>query len=160
MTKSELIQRIAQTQSQDRNASIASGEIRPLLQAGKGSARTFEPRASFDSGQSVAPSIDKVGLPAEICAHSFRGKRSTEYLRNGGDLRAAARTVGHESTRSTQLDNRLREQTSLDEMQRSTSERGDACGARESQSKGRWHETQLDCPETRKGVPNSARHAN
>ena len=160
MTKSELIQRIAQTQSQDRNASIASGEIRPLLQAGKGSARTFEPRASFDSGQSVAPSIDKVGLPAEICAHSFRGKRSPEYLRNGGDLRAAARTVGHESTRSTQLDNRLREQTSLDEMQRSTSERGDACGARESQSKGRWHETQLDCPETRKGVPNSARHAN
>ena len=28
----------------------------------------------------------KVGLPAEICAHSFGGTGITEYLRNGGDV--------------------------------------------------------------------------
>ena len=33
----------------------------------------------------------QAGLPAEICAHSFRGTGITEYLRNGGDLEAAAR---------------------------------------------------------------------
>ena len=49
----------------------------------------------------------KVGLPAEICAHSFRGTGITEYLRNGGDLEVAARIAGHESTRTTQLYNRL-----------------------------------------------------
>ena len=41
----------------------------------------------------------KAGLPAEICAHSFRGTGITEYLRNGGDLEVAARIAGHESTR-------------------------------------------------------------
>ena len=47
----------------------------------------------------------KAGLPAEICAHSFRGTGITEYLRNGGDLEVAARIAGHESTRTTQLYN-------------------------------------------------------
>ena len=60
----------------------------------------------------------KVGLPAEICAHSFRGTGITEYLRNGGDLEVAARIAGHESTRTTQLYNRLPEEISLDEIER------------------------------------------
>ena len=60
----------------------------------------------------------KAGLPAEICAHSFRGTGITEYLRNGGDLEVAARIAGHESTRTTQLYNRLREEISLDKIER------------------------------------------
>ena len=60
----------------------------------------------------------KAGLPAEICAHSFRGTGITEYLRNGRDLEVAARIAGHESTRTTQLYNRLREEISLDEIER------------------------------------------
>jgi len=60
----------------------------------------------------------QAGLPAEICAHSFRGTGITEYLRNGGDLEVAARIAGHESTRTTQLYNRLREEISLDEIER------------------------------------------
>ena len=60
----------------------------------------------------------KSGLPAEICAHSFRGTGITEYLRNGGDLKVAARIAGHESTRTTQLYNRLNEEISLDEIER------------------------------------------
>ena len=43
----------------------------------------------------------RAGLPAEICAHSFRGTGITEYLRNGGDLEVAARIAGHASTRTT-----------------------------------------------------------
>ena len=60
----------------------------------------------------------KAGLPAEICAHSLRGTGITEYLRNGGDLEVAARIAGHESTRTTQLYNRLQEEISLDEIER------------------------------------------
>ena len=59
-----------------------------------------------------------VGLPTEICAHSFRGTGITEYLRNGGDLEVAARIAGHESTRTTQLYNRLNEEILLDEIER------------------------------------------
>ena len=60
----------------------------------------------------------KAGLPAEICAHSFRGTGITEYLRNGGDLEEAARIAGHESTQTTQLYNRVQEEISLDEIER------------------------------------------
>lgn len=60
----------------------------------------------------------KAELPVEICAYSFRGAGLTEYLRNGGDLEVAARIARHESTRTTQLYNRLREETSLDEIER------------------------------------------
>ena len=60
----------------------------------------------------------RAGLPAEICAHSFRGTGITEYLQNGRDLEVAARIAGHESTRTTQLYNRLREEISLDEIER------------------------------------------
>ncbi len=60
----------------------------------------------------------QVGLPAEICAHSFRGTGITEYLRNGGDLEVAARIAGHESTRTTQLYNRIQDEISLDEIER------------------------------------------
>ena len=62
--------------------------------------------------------VRQVGLPAEICAHSFRGTGITEYLRNGGDLEVAARIAGHESTRTTQLYNRVQEEISLDEIER------------------------------------------
>ena len=55
-------------------------------------------------------------LPTEICTHSYRGTAITEYLRNGGDLEA--RIAGHESTRTTQFYNRLREEISPDEIER------------------------------------------
>ncbi len=57
-------------------------------------------------------------LPEEITCHSFRGTGITEYLRNGGTLEIAARIAGHESTRTTQLYNRMHEELSLDEIER------------------------------------------
>ena len=50
----------------------------------------------------------QAGLPVEICAHSFRGTGITEYLR----------IAGHESTRTTQLYNRVQDEISLDEIER------------------------------------------
>ena len=58
------------------------------------------------------------GLRRDICAHSFCGTGITEYLRRGGDLEVAARIAGHESTRTTQLYNRVHEELSLDEIER------------------------------------------
>ena len=43
---------------------------------------------------------------------------ASQFLRNGGDLEVAARIAGHESTRTTQLYNRLPEENSLDEIER------------------------------------------
>ena len=60
----------------------------------------------------------QVGLPGEICNHSFRGTGITEYLRNGGELEKAARIAGHESTRTTQLYNRTDDELTLDEIER------------------------------------------
>lgn len=60
----------------------------------------------------------QTGLPVEISHHSFRGTGITEYLRNGGELEVAARIAGHESTRTTQLYNRIHEEVSLDEIER------------------------------------------
>ena len=58
------------------------------------------------------------GLPDQVCAHSFRGTGITEYLRAGGTLETAARIAGHESTRTTQLYNRLADEVTLDEIER------------------------------------------
>ena len=66
----------------------------------------------------IKRSARDVGLPDEISAHTFRGTGITEYLRNGGDLEIAARIAGHESTRTTQLYNRVHEELSLDEIER------------------------------------------
>ena len=60
----------------------------------------------------------QTGLPAESCAHSFRCTGITESLRNGGDPEVSAQIAGHESTRTTQLYNRLHEAISLDEIER------------------------------------------
>jgi len=59
-----------------------------------------------------------VGLPSEICNHSFRGTGITEYLRNGGELETAARIAGHDSTRTTQIYDRSEQELTLDEIER------------------------------------------
>ena len=41
--------------------------------------------------------VRKAGLPAEICARSFRGTGITEYLQNGCGLEVMARIAGYES---------------------------------------------------------------
>ena len=59
----------------------------------------------------------EAGLPTEICAPDFPGTGITEYLRNGRELAVVAPIAGHESTRTTQLNNRLSEEISLAEIE-------------------------------------------
>ena len=61
----------------------------------------------------VADCNTLLGLKDEL-----RGTGITEYLRSGGTLETAARIAGHESTRTTQLYNRLPDEVSLDEIER------------------------------------------
>ncbi len=45
----------------------------------------------------------KVGLPADVCCHSFRATGITAYLENGGTIESAQAIAAHESPRTTKL---------------------------------------------------------
>ena len=79
---------------------------------------TRQPLARADALKMIKRRGGAAGLPAQVCAHSFRGTGITKYLRAGGTLETAARIAGHESTRTTQLYNRLQDEVSLDEIER------------------------------------------
>jgi integrase/recombinase XerD len=79
---------------------------------------TRQPLGRADALKMIKRRAGRAGPPAQVCAHSFRGTGITEYLRAGGTLETAARIAGHESTRTTQLYNRLQDEVSLDEIER------------------------------------------
>jgi len=60
----------------------------------------------------------QAGLPEEICCHTFRATGITNYLQNGGTIETAAQIAAHESTRTTQLYNRVNEEVDLGEIER------------------------------------------
>ena len=102
-------------------AGIAEDRRGPLFRPcppGRNDALLPQPMTRAIALKMIKRRTSKAGLPREICAHSFRGTGITEYLRNGGDLEVAARIAGHESTRTTQLYNRLPDEISLDEIER------------------------------------------
>ncbi len=103
-------------------AGIADDRKGPLFRSsGQGRRRDALVRSSMSRQTAikmVKRRVAAAGLPGEVCNHSFRGTGITEYLRNGGDLETAARIAGHESTRTTQLYNRVHEELSLDEIER------------------------------------------
>ena len=61
--------------------------------------------------------LEAVQLRA-IRAHSFSGTGTTEYLRRRDDLRIPARIARHESTRTSQICERVPDENSLDEIER------------------------------------------
>ena len=103
-------------------AGLAGDKKGPLFRSsGQGRRRNVLLRSSMTRHTAIKMikrRVREAGLPDEISNHSFRGTGITEYLRNGGDLENAARIAGHESTRTTQLYNRLHEKLSLDEIER------------------------------------------
>ena len=103
------------------SAGIAEDHRGPLFRPcprGRNDALLNQPMTRATALRMIKRRASRASLPREICAHSFRGTGITEYLRNGGDLDVAARIAGHESTRTTQLYNRLPEEISLDEIER------------------------------------------
>lgn len=61
---------------------------------------------------------DHIGLPPNVCCHTFRATGITAYLENGGSLEHAQRIAAHESARTTKLYDRTGDQVSLDEIER------------------------------------------
>ncbi len=59
------------------------------------------------------------GIQTRIGNHSFRATGITAYLKNGGMLEKVAAMANYASTRTTQLYDRLRDEMSLDEVERS-----------------------------------------
>ena len=57
-------------------------------------------------------------IPTATTGGHWATRVPTATLRNGGDLEVAARIAGHESTRTTQLYNRVQDEISLDEIER------------------------------------------
>ena len=100
---------------------IAEDRRGPLFRPcppGRNDALLNQPMTRVTALRMIKRRASKAGLPREICSHTFRGTGITEYLRNGGDLKVAARIAAHESTRTTLLYNRLPEEISLDEIER------------------------------------------
>lgn len=58
------------------------------------------------------------GINTRICCHSFRASGITAYLKIGGTLERAKSMAAHESTRTTQLYNRIDDEVTLDEIER------------------------------------------
>ena len=103
-------------------AGISDEPETPLFRSGGRGARGRVLQAAGLTRQNVAAMVKrrakKAGLPSRISPHSFRATGITEYMRNGGDVETAARIAGHESTRTTQLYNRVQDDVSLDEIER------------------------------------------
>ncbi len=59
-----------------------------------------------------------VGLPYDICNHTWRATGITAYLKNGGSLEHAKQIACHESANTTKLYDRTNDEVSLDEIER------------------------------------------
>jgi len=59
-----------------------------------------------------------VGLPADICNHSFRATGITMHQDAGGDIEAARQLAGHASVKTTQLYNRSGDRKKRAEVER------------------------------------------
>ena len=59
-----------------------------------------------------------VGLPTNICCHTFRATGITAYLNNGGTIEMAQTIAGHASPRTTKLYDRTGDEITLDEVER------------------------------------------
>ena len=86
------------------------GELRAWL-----SQRDLLARSSRVSETDRAQAI---GLPEEICNHTFRATGITAYLKNSGKLEVAQHIANHESPRTTKLYDRRQDEISLDEIER------------------------------------------
>lgn len=59
-----------------------------------------------------------IGLPSDICCHTWRATGITTYLQNGGSLEHAMSIACHESATTTKLYDRTLDEPTLDEIER------------------------------------------
>lgn len=92
----------------------------PLFRSTRGRSGTLTARAMTrrDALRMIKRRAEAVGLPADICCHTFRGTGITTYLANGGAIEKAQRLAGHASPTTTKLYDRTKDELSLDEIER------------------------------------------
>jgi len=92
----------------------------PLFRSsgGRGRNLTTLPLSTLTVWQMIKRRAKQAGLPEEICCHTFRATGITNYLQNGGTIETAAQIAAHESTRTTQLYNRVNEEVDLGEIEK------------------------------------------
>jgi len=71
-----------------------------------------------DALRMIKKRAEQIGLPDDICCHTFRATGITAYLNNGGTLEKAMHIACHESARTTKLYDRTSDDVSLDEIER------------------------------------------
>jgi len=79
-------------------------------------ARTVLPQANACA--TIRRRAAAAGIETKLDNHSFRANGITACLKNGGTLEKAAAMANPASTRTRQLDDRRRDEVSLDEVER------------------------------------------
>jgi len=73
-----------------------------------------------DAWRMIKRRAQAIGLPEDICNHTFRATGITNYLLNGGTLEKAQKMANHESAKTTKLYDRREDELTLDEVERIT----------------------------------------
>ena len=99
---------------------LASDPKGPLFRTiGRGTdALTTTPLPQPNAYEMIRRRAASAGIATKIGNHTFRATGITAYLKNGGTLEKAAAMANHASTRTTQLYDRRRDETSLDDVER------------------------------------------
>ena len=69
-----------------------------------------------------APRPKKAGPPYSICCHRLLATGNTTYLKSGGTLELGQQIAAHEASPTTKLNDRIRGQVSVEEVEQSKSE--------------------------------------
>jgi site-specific recombinase XerD len=101
-------------------AGIASEKKSPLFRsaAGKTHKLTDRPMDPNDALRMIKRRAKAIGLPGNVCCHTFRATGITAYLENGGTIEKAQQIANHESPKTTKLYDRTSDQITLDEVER------------------------------------------
>jgi integrase/recombinase XerD len=79
---------------------------------------TDRPMHRIDAWRMIKRRAKAIGLPEEICNHTFRATGITAYLENGGTIEHAQQIANHESPKTTELYDRTSDQIDLDEIEK------------------------------------------
>jgi integrase/recombinase XerD len=100
-------------------AGIGSDRKSPLFRSiDRTRTLTSRPMHRNDALRMIKQRAKAVGLPDDICCHTFRATGITAYLENGGTIEHAQQIAAHESPKTTKLYDRTSDQITLDEVER------------------------------------------
>jgi site-specific recombinase XerD len=101
-------------------AGIASEKKGPLFRSAAGKTQKLTDRRMDpnDALRMIKRRAKAIGLPEDVCCHTFRATGITAYLENGGTIEKAQQIANHESPKTTKLYDRTSDQITLDEVER------------------------------------------